>query len=263
MRSTERVLDILEAISRYPHGLTLAQVSREVGVPRSTAHGVVHALLKRGYLHMSGAGTFAVGVRLLELGGVFAARMDLIREFQFVAPRMAARCGETIQLAILDGTEAVFVAKEDGTNPPHLSSYVGRRGPAHTTAVGKAFLAALSQPDLDQLYPEDSVLPQATPRSISTKSALLNELRATRRAGYAHDNEEAYDGLQCVASPILGQGANPIAAISITLLSVRVTPARLKELAELVESGAREISARMGYSGTWMPNLEVQPAEVV
>lgn len=263
MRSTERVLDILEAIARYPRGLTLAQVSREVGVPRSTAHGVVHDLLRRGYLHMSGAGTFAIGVRLLELGGLFAARMDLIREFQVVAPRMAAKCGETIQLAIVDGTEAVFVAKEDGTNPPHLSSYVGRRGPAHTTAVGKAFLSALPQSELDRLYPDDAPLPQATQRSISTKSALFNQLQAARRAGYAHDNEEAYDGLQCVAAPILGQGASPIAAISITLLSVRVTPARLKELAELVVSGAQEISARMGYPGAWVRNLEVQPMEVI
>jgi len=250
VRSTERVLDILEAISRHPRGLTLAQASREVGIPRSTAHGVVHALLNRGYLHMTGDGTLAVGVRLLELGGLFAARMNLIKEFQFVAPRMAAECGETIQMAIVDGSEAVFVAKEDGTNPPHVSSYIGRRALAHTTGAGKAFLAALPQSELDRLYAGDELLPQATPLSISTRTALMSEIKTIRRVGYAHDNEEAYEGLQCVAAPVLGQDGSPIAAISITLLSVRATPSRLTELAGLVVRGAQEVSGRMGFSGS-------------
>jgi DNA-binding IclR family transcriptional regulator len=166
--------------------------------------------------------------------------------FYQAARKIVEECGETVQLAILDQTEVIYVAREDGTQPVRLISYVGKRLPAHATGLGKVLLAALPDGSFDSLFSKRP-LAALTARTISSVNQLKAELRLVRERGYAHDNQESAEGLECLAAPIFDHTGQVIAAISVSLLSARASPEHFQCILRSVQRAVREISDRMGW----------------
>ena len=202
-----------------------SELARRLGLPKSSIANITSALADAGLLRRVGTG-FALGRRLAELGGAYLATVDEVQEFYETCRELAIASEETIQLAILDGSEMTYLARHDGQQPVRLTSQIGRRLGASHTATGKAALATLDDDEVRRRF-EGRRLPVMTSRSHPTVGALLEDLAVVRQRGYAIDDEETVEGVVCYGVAIPGRrpGEGPYAA-SITLLKVRATDAR-------------------------------------
>jgi DNA-binding IclR family transcriptional regulator len=245
--AVSRALDILELFVEHP-ALSAPEIVHRLALPRTTVHELVTTLADRGYLTVEpGAPVrYRLGMRLFQLGGHFAERLDLAGEAYDAAEWTAAACDETVHVGVLDGAEVVYIAKKDSTHPVRMVSAVGRRLPAHCTAVGKALLSGLSAEALAARFPADRPLPGMTPRSIRSPSQLRHELAAVREDGVAYDNCESNDAVCCVAAGVYDHTGAMVAAMSISVPTVRWSASRRDELTGLVRRGAGQLSRRLG-----------------
>jgi IclR family KDG regulon transcriptional repressor len=246
--AVSRALDILELFLDRP-SLSAPQITEKLGLPRTTVHELLTTLVDRGYLEsVAGAPTkFRLGMRLFQLGSQFTDRLDLVREAQDAAGDIAAACDETVHVAVLDGTNVVYVAKVDSTHPVRMVSSVGRRLPAHLTAVGKMLLSALPVEALDARFPRGATLPGMTPRSITSPTKLRTHLNQVREEGVAWDDCESNDAVRCVAAGIRDHTGRMVAAMSISAPIIRWTDDLAAEWAKLIRAGADALSQRLGY----------------
>src|SRR3954468_17390405 len=245
-----RGLDILELfLDSATEELRVPEIVERLDLPRASVHELVRTLVDRGYLseHPRRPNTYVLGVRAFQLGSSYERSLDLVREGTRVAADVVARCNETVQMTILDRTDVVFIAKVDSTAPVRLVSDVGRRLPAHCTAGGKALLSALDDELLTASYPADGRLPMLTPSSINSLDRLRTQLAEVRSRGWASEYCESNDDVFCVAAPVHDRTGAAVAAMSISVPSVRWSTEREGLLsAEVVES-AREVSTALGH----------------
>jgi DNA-binding IclR family transcriptional regulator len=229
--------------------LTAPEIAERLGLPRTTVHELVNTLLDRSFLAaLEGSPIrYRLGMRLFQLGNRFAEQLDLAREAQAVAAKVAAACDETVHVAVLDGTYVVYIAKADSTHPVRMVSAVGRRLPAHCTAIGKVLLAALGDPTVDALYPPGQALPAMTARSIASPGRLRTILAEVRSEGVAFDDCESNEAVRCVAAPVRDHTGTVVAAMSISVPIVRWTDPADAMWAPLIRKGAEEFSGRLGY----------------
>ena len=204
-----------------------SELARRLGLPKSSIANICGALADAGLVRRVGTG-FALGRRLAELGGAYLVAVDMVQEFYDAARALPTGSEETVQLAVLDGLEMTYLARHDGRQPVRLTSQIGRRLPATSTATGKAALASLDPRELERRLADTTALPAATPRAHRTVDALLADLDGVRSRGYAIDDEETMEGVVCYGIAIPGRhpGEGPNAA-SITLLKVRATDERV------------------------------------
>jgi DNA-binding IclR family transcriptional regulator len=243
-------LDILELFVAHS-ALSASEITQRLALPRTTVHELVTTLADRGYLTVEPGSPvrYRLGMRLFQLGGHFAERLDLASESAAAAAETAAACDETVHVALLDGIEVVYIAKKDSTHPVRMVSAVGRRLPAHCTGVGKVLLSSLSPEALAARYPADRPLPGMTPRSIRSLSRLRGELAQVRAEEIAYDDCESNDAVCCVAAGVYDHTGAMVAAMSISVPILRWSPARREELTGLVRHGAEQLSRRLGFRG--------------
>jgi IclR family transcriptional regulator, KDG regulon repressor len=246
--AASRALDILELFLDEPV-LSAADVVSRLTLPRTTVHELLGTLADRRYLVVVPGQPlrYQLGVRLFQLGSVFAQQLDLAREAQRVATEVAAECEETVHVAVLEGTDVIYIARVESTHPVRMVSAVGRRLPAHCTGVGKMLLSDLSPQTLDALYPEQNALPSMTPNSIPSLSRLKTELAEIRARGLAYDEAESSEDVHCVAAGVRDHTGEMVAGLSISVPITRWDDARRLALADLARDGAARLSAGLGY----------------
>jgi DNA-binding IclR family transcriptional regulator len=242
-----RALDILELF--LDHSLLSARdIAERLRLPRTTVHELLVTLVARSYL-ISVPGQpaqFRLGTPVLQLGAAFAGNLDLVREAQDVARDVGASCDEAVHVAVLDGLDVIYLVKVDSTHPVRMVSAVGRRLPAHCTAVGKALLASLDPTDLDARLP-DGDLPGMTPDSITDVDRLRAELDRVRAVGVAVDDGESDSAVRCVGAPVRDHTGAAVAAMSISAPIIRWTPTAHADWTRLVGEGAVALSTRLGH----------------
>ncbi|WP_203817498.1 IclR family transcriptional regulator [Paractinoplanes ferrugineus] len=220
----DRVLAVLAELARHPQGVGLEDMARAMASPKPTVHRCLAALRRAGFATQDGYGRYVLGDEFLRLAFTHhEARPDHLR----VLPVLEALCeryGETVHYATLDGRSVVYRSKLD---PPsgavRLTSMVGGRNPAHTTAVGKLLLSfELTSAQAVQAWVGDSELDTPTPRSVATAGQLWDELRITHERGFGVDDQENEPGVNCLAVPAyLTSPTAPSGAISISGLAYR------------------------------------------
>jgi DNA-binding IclR family transcriptional regulator len=251
VKSATRVLDIFELLVEHPDGMSLSEICAGLGLPKSSGHALLTTLKQRGYLRGGRRErTYRLGPALFEIGSAYISGTDLVSDGQAIVWETSRACDETVHLAVLDGADVLYVVKEEGTRTVRMVSAVGRRFPAYGTGVGKMLLSALDDGALAERYPDDAALPALTPRTISDPRALRAEVAATRARGYAFDHEESTPGLCCVAAPVYGAAGAMVAAMSISVPSVRFGPARRDELLALVQAQTARLSTILGFNGS-------------
>jgi len=239
------ILDVLAENGSIALGPS--ELARRLGLPKSSIANICGALADVGLLRRVGTG-FALGRRLAELGGAYLVAVDLVQEFYEACRRLPVGSEETVQLAVLDGLEMTYLARHDGRQPVRLSSQIGRRLPATSTATGKAALASLDERELERRLAGLTILPATTPKAHRSVDSLLADLTQVRQRGYAFDDEETIEGVVCYGVVVAGRqpGEGPHAA-SITLLKARATdervPALLTDLRSLADQLADPLRA--------------------
>lgn len=242
-----RALDILELFLDRAQ-LSAREVAERLDLPRTTVHELLVTLVARSYLiPVPGQPVrYRLGMPLFQLGAAFAGRLDLVREAQGVARDVAAVCDEAVHVAVLDGPDVIYLVKVDSTHPVRMVSAVGRRLPAHCTAVGKVLLASLDPGGLDAAL-MNGALPGMTPESITDPERLREHLDHIRAEGVAVDNGESDSAMRCVAAAIRDHTGTTVAAMSVSAPIIRWTPQACVEWSRLVREGAATLSTRMGY----------------
>lgn len=236
VKSAERVLDLIEAVAANKEGLTFPSLLQVTGFPKSSLHQLLGVLTARRYFTFDErTRLYSLGVRVWENGQAFVKGRDIALHSRDAMEVVAARLNETVQLACLDHTENIYLAKADSTHPLRLQSEVGGRLSAHATGLGKAMLANLTDEEVRRRFAGKDLF-RMTPNTLTTIPGLLEELENVRRTGFAVDNEEYTPGLFCIAVPIRDQFNQTLAAISVSIplfrMSLDLASSGLAELAD-------------------------------
>ena len=247
VQSIDRVFDILETLSTSTHGMTLTELSTEVGLHTSTTHRLLSCLIAREYVQKDMAtNKYRLTLRLFEIGNRAISGMNLLSIALPHIEHLADATGETIHLVARRGNEVVYLYKEETNNSiVRIASFVGLHNPMYCTAVGKSILAYLPQDDINKIWEETNVI-QFTPHTIANYEELAKDLEQVRLKGYAIDHEEHELGVTCVAAPIFNYTGLPVAAISVSFPSTRVSEEQRLGFAEKVMSSAKSITSTLG-----------------
>ncbi|WP_141576594.1 IclR family transcriptional regulator [Actinomadura sp. WMMA1423] len=206
----DRVVCVIDAFDGPAH-LSLAEVVRRTDLPRSSVHRILERLVAVRWLVREG-NRYRLGLRMLELGSL-VLQQDRIRDAATpFMHQLAAASRNVVHLAVLDGTEIVYLEKIGASHGAGLPSRTGGRAPAYCTAVGKALLAYADDEAVQRVI--DGGLRARTPFTVTDPVRLRRELRRVRESGAAFDREEAVRGVGCVAAAVRGPGA-PVAALSV------------------------------------------------
>jgi IclR family acetate operon transcriptional repressor len=244
----ERGMRLLEAFRSAGPELTLDELSSASGLPRSTAHRLAGQMTAVGLLERSARG-WRLGVRLFELGQMVPRQQRLRDVALAYMEDLYEATKETVQLAVLDADEVLYVEIISGHRKAPTPSRRGGRMPVHCTAIGKAMLAfSLDVGDtwLD-MHPQLAV---RTPATVTDRVVLKRELHDIRRLGIAFDREEATPGLVCVAAPLLGPNGTARAGLSVSMSTDGpITPA---QVAPAVMAGARALSRELASTPQYL-----------
>jgi DNA-binding IclR family transcriptional regulator/DNA-binding LacI/PurR family transcriptional regulator len=248
VKSADRSLDILELLAAHPEGVTFAEVVKELELPKSSAHALLHTLVARRYSELAPRGRrYRLGLKAAELSAAYSRGHTLLARARSAVRELAARCDETAHLAVLDGTDVLYLLAEESEHSMRLISPLGRRLPAHAAASGKVLLASLPDTEVARRYAaggfDAARLPQITWRTVATLPDLLRELAEVRRFGHAHDVEGYAEGVHCVAAPVLDADGTVGAAISVSAPMARLDAERLPKLTALVREVAGGVSS--------------------
>ncbi|MBN3760685.1 IclR family transcriptional regulator [Burkholderia sp. Ac-20365] len=237
-----RAQDILDVLANAREPVRVATLREATGLSRSTLYLLLDSLQRQHWVENRGDG-YLIGVKLFELGNAYVRHDGYQSVFRALAASFVATHDEVVQLATLDGTDVVYIAREDSRRPVRLVSDLGSRLPAHCSALGKALLATLSDAELIELLPER--LTAMTPRTVTRRTALLRELEVVRETGQASEHEESAAGLACFAA-YAGQTAfGKRLAVSTSIPTGRVEHKREKQIRLAIMRMAVQIGARL------------------
>jgi DNA-binding IclR family transcriptional regulator len=248
VQSVDRAVAILEILAREGEaGVT--EVARELGVHKSTASRLLAALDRRELVTQDAArGRFRLGVGLVRLAGAASRGLDLVQESRPVCRALAREVGETVNLAILSGRDALYLDQAAGPAALSPHNWAGQRIPLHATSDGKVLLAYLPAAQIIELLAPP--LRRFTDHTITAPAEFRQILPEVRRRGYATAVEELEDGLTAVAAPVRDAEGQVIASISASGPSFRIPAERIPQLADSVRRAAGAVSRRLGWAGS-------------
>ncbi|MFB9994405.1 IclR family transcriptional regulator [Deinococcus oregonensis] len=238
VRTLERGLTVMRVLGQ--HGpLTLGDAARHAGLNASTAYRLLHTLQTQGFAQEL-AGLWGVGVQAFATGQAYLGAGGLIPAARPAMQALVTELGETVNLAVLQVPDVVYVHQEEGRGLMRMFTQIGARVPLHCTGAGKALLAWQPAQEIGRVVEQMSFQP-FTPRTLTTPAAYLAELEQVRRHGYALDNEERELGVRCVAVPVQDAGNQVIAALSLSAPSSRLPDSRVGELAARLQRASQGI----------------------
>jgi DNA-binding IclR family transcriptional regulator len=246
VQSVDRAVAILEILARDGEaGVT--EVARELGVHKSTASRLLAALDRRELVAQdTSRGKFRLGVGLLRLAGAAGRGLDLVQESRPVCRALTQEVGETVNLAILSGRDALYLDQVAGPAALSPHNWAGQRIPLHATSDGKVLLAYLPETELAECLAPP--LARFTSRTVTAAADFGRLLAEVRRQGYATAVEELEAGLTAVAAPVRNAEGTVVASISASGPSFRIPPDRIPALAGAVRRAAAEVSRRLGWT---------------
>lgn len=231
VKSAARTIQVLEFLAaRGSSTVTIRELCRALDAPRSSVYALLKTLSDAGWVRTDARrATYGIGIRALLAGTTY---LDADPRLQVVRPHLGLlgrQLGATVNLGRLDGTDVVYLATWEPPGKERPAPRVGRRVPAHATALGQAVLAMLSEAQLPQALVDP--LARLTPQTMTSLADLDTELAAARHRGYAREVEQNISGVACIAVALdcFDDGRD---ALSVSIPSVEFTAARERDVAE-------------------------------
>ena len=244
VQSVDRALTILEFLARGGEaGVT--EVAAQLGVHKSTAFRLVATLESHRLVEQTeDRGKYRLGVGILRLAGATSARLDVVQEARPVCRQLAADTGETVNIAVLSESSALYLDQVAGSSALQPHNWVGQHIPLHATSNGKVLLSGLDRKALDDLLGK---LAAYTPMTITKKSKLREELDLVREQGFAMAVDELEVGLTAAAAPIRNAHGDVVASMSVSGPTFRLTADRVDGVVSALVDAALEVSHRLGW----------------
>ena len=243
--SIDKTLSLLEAISQNARGLSLADIVKSVGIPKTTAFRILEILTAREYVTWNPDNEkYYIGIKALEIGISGLVGQDIVDVSIPYLQELSLAVGETSFLAVYNNGDVVYLYKAEGTSSIQTTARLGSRRPAYCTALGKVILANLPIEETDRIF--EKKLAKFTEKTVIDRIRLYEEFAHIRTDGYSVDDEGIEYGLYCLAVPVYNYTGGVIAAISVSGPIKRISESREKVIEELKGVGAT-ISRRLGY----------------
>jgi DNA-binding IclR family transcriptional regulator len=241
----ERGLSILQFFKTAPEA-AIPEVADALRLSRSTTYRIAERLRELGFLEVNAAtGRWRLGRETVQLGVVALQSSDVMQVAPELLRVLLEMAGEAVNLAVFDADSMVLLYREQGPQSVTISSRLGSHRPMHASSLGKAFLAAMQDAERRVLLGRIA-LKRYTASTITSAAALDKEIAEIRARGYACDRGEFEATLACAAAAVFDHRRLPVAAISVSGPSERVTP-QLERIGRLVGDTAKAISARLGF----------------
>ncbi len=248
VQSLDRALGLLTLVASRD-GITLSEIAELAELPASTVHRILSTLEAHRFMRQDpDAGHWTIGVGAYSVGQAFVRTRRLEALSRPAMWQLMEATGETVNLGVLEGHEAVFLGQVESPAPIRAYFRPGRRGPAYASGIGKALLAEAGDEVVRRLYAKRKIT-SFTAATLSELDSLLRALKETRARGWAIDDEEHTLGMRCIAAPIFDEEQVAIAAVSISGPTLRVTEERITELADRVSAAAEQITKAIGGVG--------------
>jgi DNA-binding IclR family transcriptional regulator len=250
VKSLAKALRLLDTLGTSDTGTSIAALSKELKMGKSTVHRLLATLREFDLVWFDpDTSNYALGARILRWSDLLVRQNLLIRHGLPILRELVETCHETASLAVLEGTEIMFVARFESSQRLRMSDVIGGRCPAHCTALGKALLSALSEREFNTVYEGVDALKAMTPNSITTKDRLREHLKKVRQEGVAYDFEENVSGGVCLGAVVRNHTGKPVAAMSVSMPTQRLRGDILITLRESLVRAATKLSSQLGHAG--------------
>lgn len=247
IQSLERAFAILEEVSINRDGITLAELSKKVGLHNSTTFHLVKTMVSLGYMQqVRDSKRYRIGRHLFTLAAGALDELELVNLATPILEELTTATSECSHFAIRSGDNIVVLAKTTGSGMFQLADRVGVVRPAHCTALGKAIIASYTDSQLERFL-KTHELRAYTAKSITERDALLKELVTVRRSGIAFDDGEFDAEARCVAVPVLDFTGQVTGALGISGPIWRLSIQTLQEKAQQVKDAAAKLSRQLGF----------------
>lgn len=246
LQTVDRALQLLEILAEHPEGMQPKEFENILELNKITVHRLLATLENRGFIERQG-NTYKIGLKLVELSSMKLNNIELKTEAAPYLRKLVNVLGLPVQMAILEGNEAVFIEKIESINTFHMYSQIGKRIPLYASGVGKVLLAQKTDEkilsDLSKISFE-----AFTSKTLTSPEEVLAEIQVARKKGYAIDNEEHEEGIFCIAAPIYDYRGQIIAAVSVGGKEREFIVDETADHFTFIKETAEQISKRLGYT---------------
>jgi DNA-binding IclR family transcriptional regulator len=241
VKPVHKALQVLSYLGQQRRELSLKEVAHGVGFPQTTTYKYLCTLQSSGFVARDpSTDLYRLGVRLWELGQLVNGDLQIRKVALPLMQTLRDRYNETVNLGVLDGKEVVYVEMVESRLSLRMHAQLGGKDPVYSTALGKAIIAFLPEDEWENHLPKQ--LKARTPHTLTTLSALRQDLRTTRLRGYSVDRAENEEGARCIGAPIFDSYNTPVAAVSLSAPAMRLDDALTNEAARDVKQTAFAIS---------------------
>lgn len=241
----QRAMQLLTAFDHDHPEMGVTELARRLNLHKATVHRILSTLELEGFIQQSPEnGKYRLGFRLFELGMLALEQINLTREALPFMQRLLEECRETVDLAVFDKGEMIYLEVLESPQPVKIAAKPGRRLPVYCTASGKAYLAYAGEEAVAAVLAKG--MEPCTPNTICDPVVFREDLRLTRERGYSVSNEEFEIGIKAVAAPVMNKDGRVVAVIAIAGPAYRLPPKRMIELGEAVRRTAQELSSHLG-----------------
>ena len=246
LSSVGTAIQLLKAFSEEQVDIGISELSRRLGVAKSTVHRLAATLAAEGLLEQDRESEkYRLGIGLFRLGALVRRRMDISSQGRPYLYALREKTNETVHLAILDGTEIMYVYNLESTQAIRMRSDLGVRKPAYCTAEGQAILAFQPQAVVDAVIAQGLVA--RTPQTITDPAKLIKALAVVRQRGCAVEDEESEIGMRGISAPIHNDAGEVVASVGIAGPVTRLSKKAVSSFIPHVIETADLVSSRLGY----------------
>ncbi|WP_392560601.1 IclR family transcriptional regulator [Orbus mooreae] len=243
----DKALTILETISNYADGISLAELAKITHIPKTTTFRILESLKAREYvLYDISNESYSLDIKSLELGIKGLMNVNLVEVSIPYLKTLSSKTNETCFLGVYNQGHVIYLYKSEGTMSIQTNARLGSRMPAYCTGIGKALLAYQPLEEIDRVL--NQKLERITEKTVTDRVQLYNILADVRLNGYSFDNEENEEGLTCVAKPIFNYTNSIIGAISVAGPTHRMCH-KIDSIILELQNVCNTVSRRLGYIG--------------
>jgi DNA-binding IclR family transcriptional regulator len=246
IQSVIKAIEILKTFSSDHPVLTLTEISRKLGYPKSTVHTLISTLQSEGLIERIGNGSYALGTAIIPITQAVRLNVQLRDRAAPLLREVGDYCGESVYLTVLDGCFCLYIYAIESSHRLLARTAVGERAYLHCTSVGKAIMAFLTDERVEQIVREVG-LPRFTDKTITDPAVLARELAEIRQRGFSLDEGEHEVNIYCVGAPIFNERGEVIASCSVSGPTPEIVADRQRDFALRIVGAAQEISRRMGF----------------
>jgi DNA-binding IclR family transcriptional regulator len=258
VNSVQRAIAILKCFSAEEAELGLADVSLKAGLPKATTRRFLLTLTDGGMLQQDpGTGKYSIGLMFYTVGNLYLNTNSLLKVAAPVVKTLNELTSECVNIGILHKHDVVLIMREEPRYAFRFAAHLGTVIPVYASAIGRAILSELTDEELNMAVPEEELRP-VTARTITTKSNLKLELGRVRKTGISIGREDAFEGVEGIASVIYDAQNKVVAGLSIVIPVFRIDDSKREKLITLVRLGCELISYRLGYQHVTNPISSVQ-----